>query len=70
MYESLKAAIQYVHEKYDLHRIMANHLPDNTRSSKTLESLGFMKEGYAKSYLKINGIWQDHVLNSIIFPDK
>lgn len=69
MHESLKMAIKYVHEKYEIHRIMANHLPDNSRSSKTLESLGFKNEGYANSYLKINGIWQDHVLNSLILPE-
>ncbi|QDQ87299.1 GNAT family N-acetyltransferase [Alcaligenaceae bacterium SJ-26] len=68
MHESLKHSITYVHERYGLHRIMANHLPDNFRSRKTLGSLGFVKEGYAKSYLKINGIWQDHVLNSLILP--
>ncbi|ALR76507.1 GNAT family N-acetyltransferase [[Enterobacter] lignolyticus] len=70
MHEVLNMAIEYVHEKYELHRVMANHLPDNLRSRKTLESLGFIKEGYAKSYLKINGVWQDHVLNSLILPEK
>lgn len=68
MHEALTKSISYVHEKYGMHRIMANHLPDNMRSSKTLESLGFVKEGYAQSYLKINGVWQDHVLNSLVFP--
>lgn len=69
MHEALKHSISYVHDKYAFHRIMANHLPDNLRSSKTLNSLGFVKEGYAHSYLKINGLWQDHVLNSLIFPE-
>jgi ribosomal-protein-alanine N-acetyltransferase len=67
MYESLNKSISYVREEYGMHRIMANYLPGNIRSSKTLESLGFVKEGYAQSYLKINGIWQDHVLNSLVF---
>lgn len=69
MHESLKQSITYVHERYGFHRIMANHLPDNLRSCKTLGRLGFVKEGYAKSYLKINGVWQDHVLNSLILPN-
>ncbi|MDE8757314.1 GNAT family N-acetyltransferase [Pectobacterium polaris] len=68
MHESLNKSIIYVHEKYGMHRIMANHLPGNIRSSKTLGSLGFVKEGYAQSYLKINGVWQDHVLNSLVLP--
>jgi ribosomal-protein-alanine N-acetyltransferase len=33
-----------------------------------LHSLGFEKEGYAKSYLQINGRWQDHVLTSLLNP--
>ncbi|MEH4661122.1 GNAT family N-acetyltransferase [Phytobacter diazotrophicus] len=68
MHEALGKSISYVHEQYGMHRIMANHLPGNIRSSKTLGSLGFVKEGYAQSYLKINGVWQDHVLNSLVLP--
>lgn len=69
MYESLESSIEYVRENYGIHRIMANHLPDNLRSSNTLKKLGFKKEGYAQSYLKINGEWQDHILNSRVFLD-
>ncbi|PNK60653.1 GNAT family N-acetyltransferase [Psychrobacter sp. FDAARGOS_221] len=65
----LTDALQYVHAQYGLHRIMANHLPDNNQSARLLKRLGFEKEGYAKSYLKINGQWRDHVLNSIVFED-
>jgi len=69
MYESLESSIEYVRENYGIHRIMANHIPDNLRSSNTLKKLGFKKEGYAQSYLKINGEWQDHILNSLVFLD-
>ncbi|WP_338858429.1 GNAT family N-acetyltransferase [Serratia marcescens] len=69
MYESLESSIEYVRENYGIHRIMANHLPDNLRSSNTLKNLGFKKEGYAQSYLKVNGEWQDHILNSLVFLD-
>lgn len=69
MREALKDSLDYVQMHYGFHRIMANHLPDNARSSRTLASLGFVKEGYAHSYLKINGIWQDHVLNSLVLPE-
>ncbi|MOA64507.1 ribosomal-protein-S5-alanine N-acetyltransferase [compost metagenome] len=47
---------------------MANHLADNQRSKNTLAKLGFVQEGFARSYLKINGKWQVHVLNSYVFP--
>ncbi|MFT4925023.1 MAG: ribosomal-protein-alanine N-acetyltransferase [Phenylobacterium sp.] len=66
MFEILDKLISYVFNQYHLHRIMANHLPDNIRSEKLLKRLGFEKEGYAKSYLQIDGKWQDHVLNSRI----
>ncbi|MDU7131639.1 MAG: GNAT family N-acetyltransferase [Enterobacteriaceae bacterium] len=69
MQEVLSEAIHHIHKHYGLHRIMANHLPDNLRSANTLKRLGFIKEGYASSYLKINGKWQDHVLNSLVLPE-
>ncbi|WP_108652151.1 GNAT family N-acetyltransferase [Dongshaea marina] len=68
MYEVATAAIEYLFERYQLHRIMANYIPTNQRSAVLLKRLGFVKEGYAKSYLKINGRWQDHVLTSLINP--
>ena len=70
MYDIIDAGINYMKQEFKLHRIMANHLPHNYRSAKLLKKLGFEKEGYAKSYLKINGKWQDHVLNSLILPSK
>jgi len=66
MYEVLNAAIPAVMRKYDLHRINANHLPQNERSAALLKRLGFEKEGYARSYLQIDGKWQDHILNALI----
>lgn len=69
MAEVLKAAIEFIRQVYGLHRIMANHLPDNVRSERLLKKLGFEREGFAKSYLKINGEWQDHVLNAYVFAD-
>ncbi|NIF49201.1 GNAT family N-acetyltransferase [Enterobacter sp. Ap-1006] len=69
MYEALSSAMDYVRRQYGLHRIMANHLADNQRSKNTLAKLGFVQEGFARSYLKINGKWQDHVLNAYVFPE-
>lgn len=68
MQESLEAAIEYVFNKFKLHRIMANYIPENERSGKLLSRLGFEKEGYARNYLKIAGKWQDHVLTAKINP--
>ncbi len=64
MFEGLQRSVEIMFADWHLHRVMANHLPENKRSEKVLEKLGFDVEGLAKSYLKINGAWRDHVLRS------
>lgn len=59
-------AIQHAFSNLKLNRIMANHMPNNTRSEALLKSLGFTREGIARRYMFINGKWEDHVLNSIV----
>lgn len=66
MHEFLKPCMHYIFAQKGLHRIMANHLPHNTRSARLLHKLGFEREGYAKRYLKIAGQWQDHILRAKI----
>ncbi|AFY44168.1 GNAT family N-acetyltransferase [Nostoc sp. PCC 7107] len=68
MTEALKAAIQYVFDDLNFHRIMANYMPHNQRSGNVLKRLGFVVEGYARDYLLINGKWQDHILTSLTNP--
>jgi [ribosomal protein S5]-alanine N-acetyltransferase len=69
MFEAGEAAIKYAFEELNLHRIMANHLPENERSAKLLKRLEFQVECVAKDYLNINGVWRDHVLNSLHNPN-
>jgi ribosomal-protein-alanine N-acetyltransferase len=45
-----------------LHRVEAACLPANTASIRLLEKTGFQREGFARQYLCINGIWHDHIL--------
>lgn len=45
-----------------LHRVQANIIPTNTPSIRVAEKAGFRREGLAKHYLKIAGVWQDHAL--------
>ncbi len=68
MHEGLTAALDYVFGGLRLHRIMANYRPGNVRSARLLEGLGFVREGVARAYLKIDGVWADHVLTSLINP--
>lgn len=69
MLEGLRATVAYAFTELNLHRIMANHLPDNIRSANVLSRLGFIREGLAKDYLLIHGEWRDHVLNSLVNPN-
>ena len=38
-------------------------------SIRLLENSGFAREGYAREYLCINGIWQDHLLYARLQDD-
>lgn len=68
MHEALQAGLAFAFGELALHRVMANHLPQNERSARLLQRLGFEREGYAKAYLQIAGRWQDHVLTACIAP--
>ena len=66
MREVAQAGIRHMFDSVGLHRIMANHMPGNVRSEKMLRALGFEREGYARSYLKIADRWEDMVLNALV----
>ena len=65
MREGLAPVIEFAFKHRNLHRITANYIPYNQRSGRLLKSLGFQVEGYARDYLLINGIWQDHILTAL-----
>ena len=68
MNEALVAGNQFMFEAMRVHRIMANYRPENERSRRLLEKLGFQREGLARDYLFIDGAWRDHVLTSLSHP--
>jgi len=49
--------------------IVAAPLARNRASCRALEKAGFQREGYARSYLCINGVWQDHLLYARLKDD-
>ena len=65
----LSHAVDFAFNDLKLNRVMANYLPKNNRSANLLASLGFEREGIARRYLKINGVWEDHVLTALINPN-
>lgn len=68
MREALEAVLAFAFDHWGLHRVMANHLPTNTRSAGLLRRMGFVPEGYARDYLYIDGAWRDHVLTALTNP--
>ena len=70
MHGALKLVIPYIFSSLQLHRIEAACIPDNTRSIRLLEKVGFRQEGYLREYLKINGEWRDHVMFSLLAADR
>jgi ribosomal-protein-alanine N-acetyltransferase len=69
MTEALGAVILYAFSDLRLHRLQANYLPRNERSARVLRRLGFVVEGVARDYLRIDGRWEDHVLTGLTNPD-
>lgn len=68
MREALLLVVDYAFESLLLHRVEAACIPENARSIGLLEKAGFQREGLLRSYLRINNMWQDHYLYSLIAP--
>ena len=62
MTAAVRALIPFCFKTLRLHRLEAACIPGNAASVSLLEKTGFTREGYAREYLCINGIWQDHLL--------
>ena len=62
MTAALRALVPYGFTTLRLHRLEAACIPENIASVRLLEKTGFKREGYARGYLCINGVWRDHLL--------
>lgn len=69
MTSAVKTVRKFAFEGLRLHRVEAACLPSNAASIRVLEKAGFRREGLARKYLKINGVWQDHVLFACLSDD-
>ena len=69
MTAAVRALVPFCFRTLRLHRLEAACIPANTASIALLEKAGFTREGYARSYLCINGAWQDHLLYARIVDD-
>ncbi|MET0405463.1 MAG: GNAT family N-acetyltransferase [Cystobacter sp.] len=66
MGEAVRAVCHHAFGSLRLHRIQANHLPDNHRSASVLRRVGFRVEGTARESVLIEGRWRDHVVTSLV----
>ena len=69
MTEAVAAVCAYAFEELHLHRLEAATMPNNSASIRVLERNGFRREGLARRLLKINGVWEDHVLHALVAED-
>jgi len=66
MHEALTALIGAAFGALDLRRIEANVRPENERSLRMLDRLGFVREGFSEQFLEIGGEWCDHVRTALV----
>ncbi|WP_374546779.1 GNAT family N-acetyltransferase [Rhodoblastus sp.] len=69
MAKAVRAVLRHAFLEMSLHRVEAACAPDNERSRRLLERLGFQREGFARAYLMIDGAWQDHLLFAMLERD-
>jgi len=62
MTAAVRAVVPFAFATLRLHRLEAACIPTNAGSIRLLENTGFVREGYAREYLCIDGAWQDHLL--------
>jgi len=66
MTAALRVLLPTLFGELNLHRVEAACIPSNIASIRVLEKCGFSREGLARRYLCINGVWQDHLLFGLL----
>jgi ribosomal-protein-alanine N-acetyltransferase len=69
MTAAVRALLPAAFDLLRLHRVEAACIPTNLASVRLLERSGFRREGYARAYLCINAMWQDHLLYARLRSD-
>lgn len=67
-YESSLHALHIIYSDYHIHRVEAYIDPLNEHSIHFIRKLGFSFEGTSYSYVKLRGLWRDHLRFSKISP--
>ena len=69
MLAAVKTVAPFAFHRLGLHRLEAACIPENVASRELLLKAGFRLEGEARAYLKINGVWRDHLLFGMLTGD-
>lgn len=69
MTDAVRTAVRFAFGVLRVNRLEAACLPTNAASQRVLEKVGFVREGRARRYLKINDKWQDHDLFALLQDD-
>lgn len=69
MTEALRCLLPFLFDTLGLNRVEAACLPNNVASRRLLNKLGYQEQGYVREYLRINGVWHDHVLFALLASD-
>ena len=67
--DAVRLIVRFAFETLQLHRVEAACLPENLASRRVLEKAGFVREGYARLYLRIAGAWRDHLTFALLRED-
>lgn len=68
MADAVRTVIGFAFQNLQLHRLEAATQPANSASIRVLERNGFVREGFARDYLRIDGDWRDHLLFGLVAP--
>ena len=59
--EAVNAIAALAFEGLNLHRLEASIMPRNEASLALARKCGFSEEGRSPRYIRINGVWEDHI---------
>jgi ribosomal-protein-alanine N-acetyltransferase len=69
MLQAASYLVQFAFEELGLQRVEATCRPENERSARLLQRLGFLRVGVIPNYVLFGSTWCDAVLNSLSRPD-
>lgn len=64
--EAAAAVLEFAFADLGLHRVQATCRPENIASSRALEKIGMVREGYLREHILIRGSWRDSLLYAAV----